>query len=143
MVGTSGSGKSTVARQMFGETQIVSSDRIRGWISDDESNQDVSAQAFDLLHRLVRMRLATGRTTVVDATNVLRSSRTELLALARAEGRPAVAVVLDIDVEECVRRDAARTDRQVGRTVIVEQRRLLDASLPDLANQGFDEIRFL
>jgi predicted kinase len=143
LIGTSGSGKSTLARRLFLDTQILSSDRIRAWISDDEKDQSVSAQAFAVLHLLVQMRLEIGRTTVVDATSVARSSRAELLAEARAAGRPAVVVVLDVSVEECVRRDAARTDRSVGRDVIVQQRRLLDASMPEIANEGFDEIRII
>ena len=141
LIGTSGSGKSTFARRLFPDIQVLSSDRIRAWISDDEGDQTVSDQAFEVLHLLVRMRLGIGRTTVVDATNVARSSRAELLSLARAAGRPAVAVVLEVDLEECVRRDAARTDRSVGREVIVQQRRLLDASMHEIANEGFDEIR--
>lgn len=143
LVGTSGSGKSTLARRLFTDTQILSSDRMRGWISDDEGDQSVSAQAFEVLHLLVRKRLEVGRITVVDATNVLRSSRAELLAMARVAGRPAVAVVLDVGVEECVRRDAGRADRQVGRAVIEAQRASVDASLADIALEGFDEVRII
>ncbi|MBK6425833.1 MAG: AAA family ATPase [Blastocatellia bacterium] len=143
LVGTSGSGKSTLARHVFAETQVLSSDRLRGWISDDESDQSVSSQAFEVLGLLVRHRLAIGRTTVVDATNVSRSSRAEFLGVARAAGRPAVAVVLDVSVEECVARDAARADRRVGRAIIESQRRTLDASISDIALEGFDEIRVM
>ena len=143
LVGTSGSGKSTLARRVFAETQVLSSDRLRGWISDDESDQSVSSQAFEVLGLLVLHRLTIGRTTVVDATNVSRSSRAELLGVARAAGRPAVAVVLDVSVEECVARDAARADRRVGRAIIESQRRTLDASLCDIALEGFDEIRVM
>jgi len=143
LVGTSGSGKSTLARRLFVDTQIVSSDRIRAWISDDESEQSVSARAFEVLHLLVRSRLELGRMTVVDATSVSRASRAQLLDVARATGRPAIAVVLDVSVEECVARDAVRTDRHVGRAVIELQRRSLDASLPEIVNEGFDEIRIV
>ncbi len=143
LIGTSGSGKSTLARRLFAETQILSSDRLRGWISDDENEQSVSGQAFEVLHLLVRKRLEIGRITVVDATNVLRSSRAELLGMARAAGRPAVAVVLDVGVEECVARDADRTDRRVGRAVIEAQRASLDASIADIALEGFDEVRII
>ena len=116
---------------------------MRGWISDDENDQSVSSQAFEVLHLLVRKRLEIGRITVVDATNVLRSSRAELLEVARAAARPAVAVLLDVSVEECVARDARRTDRHVGRAVIEAQRRALDESLPGIACEGFYVIRVI
>lgn len=143
LVGISGSGKSTLAKSLVPETSIVSSDRLRGWISDDEGDQTVSEQAFDLLYRVVAMRLAIGRTTVVDATSVTQRARAVLVELARRAGRSAVAIVLDVDLEECIRRDAARTDRSIGRDVIAEQRRSLDASLPGIGDEGFEEIRFL
>ena len=59
LVGPSGSGKSTFARKHFLPTDVLSSDACRAMVSDDEKNQAVAAQ-----------RLALGRLTVVDATNV-------------------------------------------------------------------------
>ena len=57
-VGPSGSGKSTLARRHFLRTEVLSSDFFRGLISDDESNQAVSAEAFDALHYILGKRLA-------------------------------------------------------------------------------------
>lgn len=39
-------------------------------VSDDENDQSVTNQAFEVLHFIVAQRLALGRLTVVDATNV-------------------------------------------------------------------------
>src|SRR5271169_5603663 len=39
MVGASGSGKSTFAREHFMSTEVISSDFCRGLVSDDENNQ--------------------------------------------------------------------------------------------------------
>ncbi|MGW4234997.1 AAA family ATPase, partial [Streptomyces sp. NPDC004980] len=70
LIGASGSGKSTFARKHFKPTEIVSSDFCRGLVADDENDQGASGDAFDVLHYIAGKRLAAGRLTVVDATNV-------------------------------------------------------------------------
>ena len=49
MIGATSSGKSTFAAKHFLPTEILSSDFFRGMISDDENDQKVSREAFDLL----------------------------------------------------------------------------------------------
>ncbi len=49
-------------------------------ITDDPSAQGATDDAFDLLHRILAMRLRRGRLTVVDATNVEEWARAELVA---------------------------------------------------------------
>src|ERR1700759_2414396 len=83
LVGPSGSGKSTFARKHFLPTEVVSSDACRGMVSDNENDQSATGDAFELLHVIVGKRLALGRLTVVDATNVQPESRQPLVALAR------------------------------------------------------------
>lgn len=70
LIGPSGSGKSTFARTHFRPTEILSSDSLRGWVSDDETDQSATDDAFEILHLIARKRLARGRLTVVDATSV-------------------------------------------------------------------------
>ncbi len=50
LIGSSGSGKSTFARQHFKPTEVLSSDACRGLVSDDENGQSVTKTAFELLH---------------------------------------------------------------------------------------------
>src|SRR5258708_31296730 len=83
LIGISGSGKSTFARKHFKPTEILSSDFCRGLVSDDENSQAATEEAFDVLHYIAGKRLATGRLTVVDATNVQREARQPLGELAR------------------------------------------------------------
>ncbi len=83
LIGPAGSGKSTFAARHFRPTEVVSSDAFRALISDDEANQAVTEEAFQLLHLVVERRLALGRVTVVDATNLRPWARQPLLALAR------------------------------------------------------------
>ena len=83
LVGISGSGKSTFARQHFKPTQVLSSDYFRGLIADDENDQSASGDAFDVLHYVAGKRLAAGRLTVVDATNLQPHARAGLIKVAR------------------------------------------------------------
>ena len=75
LIGPSGCGKSTFGRAHFKPTEVISSDFCRGLISDDENDQASTKEAFELLHFILRKRLAAGRLTVVDATNVQPESR--------------------------------------------------------------------
>src|ERR1700730_15958621 len=83
LIGPSGSGKSTFARQHFLPTEVLSSDACRALVSDEENNQAVTNDAFEVLHFVAAKRLALGRLTVIDATNVQVESRRPLVALAR------------------------------------------------------------
>jgi len=144
LVGTTGSGKSTFARRHFLPTQIVSSDVCRGLVSDDENDQSATSDAFDLLHYIAGKRLAAGRLTVVDATNVQPEARRGLIQLAREHDVLPVAIVLDIPEVECVRRNAARPDRAgLPSHVVPRQRRELRRSLKSLEREGFRKVHIL
>ncbi|HEX7996042.1 MAG TPA: AAA family ATPase, partial [Streptosporangiaceae bacterium] len=83
LIGASGAGKSTFARAHFLPTEVISSDFCRGLVADAENEQSASKDAFDVLHYIAGKRLAAGRLTVIDATNVQQESRKHLLQLAR------------------------------------------------------------
>ena len=55
----------------------------RDEVSDEENNQTVTNDAFEVLHFIAAKRLALGRLTVIDATNVQPEARKPLVALAR------------------------------------------------------------
>ena len=61
LVGVSGSGKSTFARQHFGRFEVISSDFCRGLVADDENDQAATKDAFDVLGYIAGKRLAAGR----------------------------------------------------------------------------------
>jgi predicted kinase len=141
LVGATGSGKSTFAQAHFRATEILSSDFFRGLICDDETDQSVSADAFDALHHLAARRLARGRLTVIDATNVQDHARHRLLDLARHFDAPPIAIVLDLPEEVCRQRTEARTDRP-GMPAHVVTRHLeeLRHSLDSLPHEGFRQV---
>lgn len=143
LVGIAGSGKSTFARAHFRATEVVSSDACRELVADDADDQSATADAFSLLTFIADKRLRRGRMTAVDATNVKRSDRRRVLGLARAHQVPAVAVVLALPLEACVRRDARRAERTVGREVLARQHAQLEQALPRLSEEAFTAVHVL
>ena len=118
MVGTSGSGKSTFARQHFLRTEIISSDYCRGLVADDENDQAATKDAFEVLQFIAAKRLAAGRLTVIDATNTQPEARKPLIELARRFHCLPVALVLDMPERICHERNQSRPDRNFGEHVI-------------------------
>jgi protein phosphatase len=144
LVGATGSGKSTFARRHFLPTQVISSDVCRGMVADDENDQAATPEAFELLHYIVGKRLAAGRLTVVDATNVQRDSRRQLVQLAREHDVLPVAIVLDLPERVCAERNAARPERAaVPAHVIPRHRRELRRSLRGMEREGFRRVHVL
>jgi protein phosphatase len=144
LIGASGSGKSTFARKHFKPTEIVSSDFCRGLVADDENDQSASRDAFDVLHYVAGKRLAAGRLTVVDATNVQPESRKQLVQLARQYDVLPIAIVLDLPEELCQARNASRPDRaSMPRHVVQRHRRELRRSLRGLEREGFRKVHVL
>jgi predicted kinase len=140
LVGPSGSGKTTFAAHRFAPGEVVSSDAYRRLVGGDESAMGANEEAFALLHRDVATRLAAGRLTVVDATNVQWVSRAMLLDLARVAAVPASAIVFDLPSGVLRERHAARTDRPFGQRVVARQRADLRRSLPGLTEEGFTAV---
>jgi len=140
LVGVSGSGKSTFARKHFKPTEILSSDHCRALVSDDENDQTATPDAFEILHHIAAKRLAAGRLTVIDATNVQPESRKPLVALAREYHCLPVAIVLDIPERLAHDRNKTRPDRAFGPHVVRQQSQQLHRSLRNLQREGFRHI---
>ena len=143
LIGVAASGKSTFAERHFAATEILSSDEMRARISDDPGDQGATDDAFDLLHRILALRLHRGRLTVVDATNVEEWARAELLAVARRHRRPAVAIVLDLPLTVALERNAVRPTRRPPPAALRRQHRWLTDSLSSLATEGFAAVHHL
>src|SRR5437016_13543897 len=121
LIGPSGSGKSTFAHKHFLPTEVLSSDACRGMVSDDDNNQAVTNDAFELLHFIAGKRLALGRLTVIDATNVQPESRQPLVALARQFHCLPVAIALNLPEKLCHERNRLREPRDCGPHVVRHQ----------------------
>jgi protein phosphatase len=143
LIGPSGSGKSTFARKQFLPSEVLSSDYCRGLVSDNENDQDATTDAFDVLHYVAAKRLARGRLTVVDATNVQPEARAPLVHLARKYHCLPVAIVLNLPENLCHERNRGRDDREFGPHVIRQQRSQLRRSLRGLKREGFRHVFIL
>jgi protein phosphatase len=145
LIGAAGAGKSTFAQRWFEPDEILSSDEVRRLVSGDPADQSVSSTAFAILHRRLVTRLASGRLTVVDATNVHRSARRSLLWRAQRAGWPAVAIVLDLPPFVVQARNLARSARIVDPAVVDRQlqdlrRTLVPGRLP---SEGFSAVHLI
>ena len=143
LIGPSGAGKSTFAARHFATSEVLSSDTLRAMVADDPNDQSATDAAFELLHTALAMRLARGRPTVVDATNVEGWARARLLAEARRHRRPSVAIVFDLPLAVCLARNAGRADRRLPPAAIRRQHARMRASLEGLAGEGFDQVTVL
>ncbi|OYV35509.1 MAG: polynucleotide kinase-phosphatase [Rhodospirillales bacterium 20-64-7] len=137
LIGASGSGKSTFAARHFLPTEIISSDHCRGLVSDDETDQNATTDAFDLVNTIASKRLARRRLTVIDATSVRPEDRKHLVDLARRYHALPVAIVFDIPEAACVARNQARTDRKIPDQVVRGHVQRLRRSLRGLDREGF------
>ncbi|MBD2242431.1 polynucleotide kinase-phosphatase [Nostoc sp. FACHB-888] len=137
LIGASGSGKSTFAHQHFQPFEVLSSDFCRGLVSNEENNQSATKDAFEVLRFIADKRLAAGKLTVIDATNVQMEDRKPLLQMARQYHSFAIAIVLDLPEELCHERNQLRSNRQFGSHVVRRHTQMLRRSLRGLEKEGF------
>ena len=137
LIGVAGSGKTTFAARHFDAEDVISSDALRALVAGSQTDQSATDDAFDLLHRIVSMRLARGRMTVVDATNVEPFAREQLLGLAWRARRPTVGIVLDPGLAVALERNAGRTDGARPTAALRRQQSWLERSLGELEHEGF------
>ncbi|MFP4164012.1 MAG: AAA family ATPase [Chitinispirillaceae bacterium] len=135
LIGPAASGKTTFARTHFRQSEILSSDKLRAAVCDDQKDQSASADAFEILHLIASKRLARRKLTVIDATNVLQSSRKSILDLNR-DILPTAAVLFDYDEKELIRQDLSRT-RRVGADVIRMHTEQMKETLDSVGDEGY------
>ena len=139
LCGPAACGKSAFAARHFRPTQIISSDRCRALVCDDEQDQRFQTQAFALLHFLVEQRLGVNRLCVVDSTGLTQGARKSLLELARRHRVPCVVFLFETPLAVCVARDARR-ERSVGQPVVERQYQMFEQTKSSIAQEGFDQI---
>lgn len=140
LVGASGSGKSAFARTHFKPTEVLSSDTCRALVCDDENQLAATSDAFEVLHFIAAKRLAGGKLTLVDATNVKREDRKPLVELARRYHAIPVAIVLNVPERIAHERNRRRPDRTFGPHVVRNQSQQLRRSLGGLKKEGFRHV---
>lgn len=139
LVGPAGAGKTTWALKTFGETEVVSSDRLRSMVGAGEDDQQASKPAFDVLELIVAERMRRRLTTVVDTLGYDQESRRRWVGLARAARLPAFAVVFDTPPPVIEQRNTRRR-RSIPKGVLTRQIRRLASVIEELADDGFDGV---
>jgi protein phosphatase len=137
LIGVAGSGKTTFAARHFDAGDVISSDSLRALVAGSATDQSATDDAFDMLHRIVSMRLARGRLTLVDATNVEPFAREQLHGLAWRARRPVVGIVLDPGLAVALERNVGRLDGARPPAAVRRQQRWLERSLAELEHEGF------
>lgn len=100
MVGIQGSGKSTQAKilaEEYGNTIIISSDRIR---KDYPELRNDNNKVFDKFYADINYHLRHGSNVIADATNISLSGRNKLLKATRVPCEK-IAYVMNTSYEEC------------------------------------------
>jgi protein phosphatase len=138
LAGIPGAGKSAFAGRWFKPTEVVSSDRARAWICDDEQDQSVSHDAFDLVRAICEKRLKNRRLTVIDATHIHRWQRRLWVEIARRWSVSVSVILLDPGLETCLKGNEVRAERRLDPEVIAGMAQELALELPGLEGEGFD-----
>ena len=139
LIGPAGAGKSTWATDNFDRGEVVSSDALRAQTGRGEWDQDASGDAFEVLERIVEIRLDKRLTTVIDTLGYDQESRQRWTGLARAQGMSSVAVVFSTPADVCKDRNRAR-ETPVPARVLDQQIKRRATVVAELPLDGFDRI---
>jgi protein phosphatase len=140
LIGSTGSGKSTFAAKHFLPTEVISSDYCRALISDSETDQGATADAFELLREIAGKRLKNRKLAVIDATNVRPADRNGWVELARRWHALPIAIVLDPSIDVCIERNKSRPDRAFGGQVVQRMVSEIRKGLGGLQREGFRQV---
>jgi len=136
LVGPPASGKSTWAAEQFRPDQVVSSDRVRALVGEGEHDQRAGKDAFDVLDLVVERRLRRRLTTVIDSLGTDAKRRRGWLAAAERAGVPCVAVLFDVDADECRARNRNR-ERPIPAKVLASMLAAWPGVRDALGDNGF------
>lgn len=139
LIGPSGSGKTTWAREHFMSTEVVSSDELRSRVGAGEDDQTASGAAFELLERIVDIRLGRKLTTVVDTLGLDDERRASWIERAHAAGMPVYAVLFLTDRSVCEERNQGR-DRPIPVGVLRKQFASFARLRDGVDGEGFDTV---
>lgn len=152
LCGPAGSGKSTFSGKFVERhkehglrpTTVVSSDYCRAVICDDETNQQVNRDTFDLFHYIIHKRMFQGRFTIADSTALLVEARRNLLAVAQRHHYATCLLVFNFPLETYIERDSHQArGRTVGTQVVAYHFGLLQQALLAIPQEGWNHIYIL
>lgn len=145
LCGPAGAGKSTLARTLvtsykdvgLRDTTIVSSDYCRALICDDENNQAVNRETFELFYDIIDRRMRQNVLTIADSTALLADTRYQLLALAHKYNYFSCILVFNTSTATCIERDRQRL-RNVGERVVRYHSEQMMQALQTIPREGWN-----
>lgn len=142
LIGISGAGKSAFANRNFTNLNsiIISTDKLRGVIGENEGDQSVSRKVFETAEFFLDylLKFCYHGDIVVDATNYRPKNRKNFVKIGRRNGAYIKAICFDMDIETCKKRNLNR-DRKVPEHII--ERQFKNLSFPDIGE--VDEITYI
>jgi len=145
LVGVPAAGKSTYAKKLAKETNavIISGDCIRDELETAGVSEVSWVDIWDRVEDEVADAADCGRNVIIDGTHVGASHRAETITLLNSYGYTQVeAVILDVDVKECMKRNSLRK-RRVAEYVIAHMSKTLQKSLPTIYSENFSHLHFV
>jgi len=120
--GLPGSGKSTYARILLnsnpGLYKRVNKDDLRAMIDDGRWSSKNEKFILKVRDNMIIEALEGNKAVIVDDTNLDPKHETTLRKIAEENGAVFDIAFIDVDVEECIRRDSIRGEKSVGHKVI-------------------------
>ena len=116
-----------VAAGVIPPEAIVSSDRLRGILTGNESCMTVHMETFGIAHTIAKTRLKYGQDVYFDATNLLAKDLKQVIRLA-PEGTRVIVAISDTDHEISLERNRRR-ERNVPEDVMqkfIQRQKSLD-----------------
>lgn len=123
LVGPPAAGKSTLAAALVaaGEVEpddVLSTDTYREVLTGDALDLTSDRKVWVQVRERLAEKMAAGRTTVVDATNLFARRRARHIRVARDHGRPVVAIRFEVPAAELLDRNERR-ERELAENVVV------------------------
>ena len=140
-VGLPCSGKSTEAQSLAKEydATIFSSDSLREEMFGDVNHQDNNQELFVELHRRIKDHLRSGKSAIMDSTNINYKKRMAFLQELKNILCEKICVLMATPYEKCLERNIQR-DRKVPEYVIERMYRQFD---PVYWYEGWDDIQVI
>ncbi len=140
MVGIPGSGKTSIARKLFGDALRVSPDDLRLMLTgvpfEIRHERIVEKVGWAVLETTLALALAKDFDVLYDATNLRRAKRRSLINAARACGAVPIAVYVSCDLETALARNGERP-RPVPAGIV---RRMFAGMEEPSVNEGFQQV---
>ena len=139
LVGISGAGKSTIAKDFYklmDNSIIISSDAIRAELWGDENCQHNPKKVFEIMNARTLENLKKGVSVIYDATNLISARRSQLIKQIKPYCKQVNCLFMDKTLNECAQNQTKRK-RQVPYDVIRKQ--LSQLEVPKYS-EGWDKI---